>query len=553
MDLVDTVYDQAGLVWDIGGRLKLDLLDDEPSMLASQLLEGELWTDRAAVYRAIAEHAVVQAATVLHWRAEPREPALIMQLLSSPDTLRAAVSQSMPKNDPAAMRWLTELDKPTRTTEEAFQSFGARLATLLDSPAGRSLGTGPESIKLNDVLASKARLLIRLDPRYGMVSRKIGAWALVAMLRLAAELRQGRWNQQCLFIIDEPRLLGHEGRHLVDLMGTARDAGIGLVVADQGVAGLSVIHPDLPDAMLRLTGWQLVFRQGSPADAEKMSELFGMEWKRDTSRYSDGRVMTRQVQRRRVEPTWLMGLPTAHGWLRSAPIGVDAQEIVSQIVVAAPKPPSRTVRKALPAPGPAIPPVANDKPDDTSVEGVSPDLRAVRLEQAKKNVRRLMLEPEEPDGCRHWRGTFDEEGRPQAWWGVRYQDTHRVVLKWRVPDLPRSWDVHHSCWNHWCVQEKHFVELPRSEHHRIHAEHDRQLVNGPRSEDLEIRAVPSAEGSVEGVEQLGLEPLTIQERRAQARILKQEGKSLRQIAEALGVSRESARRYVEGVTAVPTE
>src|SRR5207245_282587 len=80
---------------------------------------------------------------------------------------------------------------------------------------------------------------------------KVGAWTLVAMLRLAAELRQARWRGSCLFVVDEPRLLGHEGRHLVDLFGTARDAGLGLVVADQGIAGLAAVHPDMPEAVLR--------------------------------------------------------------------------------------------------------------------------------------------------------------------------------------------------------------------------------------------------------------------------------------------------------------
>jgi len=47
------------------------------------------------------------------------------------------------------------------------------------------------------------------------------------------------------------------------------------VVADQGIAGLAAVHPDLPDAVMRSTGWQLVLRQGSPADAEKMAALFG--------------------------------------------------------------------------------------------------------------------------------------------------------------------------------------------------------------------------------------------------------------------------------------
>jgi hypothetical protein len=183
-------------------------------------------------------------------RSEPREPARILELLSSPATLAAAIRAAAPSHDSMAQRWLVELDSPSATIREAFGTFGERFGSLLDSPAGRSLGTGSDALRLDDVLATNGKLLISLDPRYGPLSRKIGAWTLVAMLRLAAELRTARWQGRCLFVIDEPRLLGHEGRHLADLFGTARDAGVGLVVADQGIAGLAAVHPDLPDAVM---------------------------------------------------------------------------------------------------------------------------------------------------------------------------------------------------------------------------------------------------------------------------------------------------------------
>jgi hypothetical protein len=270
-DLVETVRGLPGLVWEIGGPLRLDLLDPEPAILAQQLLEGEAFSDRGAVYRAIAEHAVIRAAHVLRWRSEPLELARILELVSSPLMLAEAIREAMPPGDRTAQRWLTELDAPNAIMREGFQTFAERLGSLLDSPAGCSLGSGPEAVRLADALASSGngKLLIRLDPRYGAISRKVGAWVLVAMLRLAAELRQAAWHGRCLFVVDDPRLLKHEGRWLADLFGTARDAGIGLVVADQGIAGLAEVHPDLPDAVLRSTGWQLIFRQGSPADAEQ--------------------------------------------------------------------------------------------------------------------------------------------------------------------------------------------------------------------------------------------------------------------------------------------
>jgi TraM recognition site of TraD and TraG len=134
------------------------------------------------------------------------------------------------------------------------------------------------------------------------------------MRRLAAELRQARWRGTCLFVVDEPRLLGHEGRNLIDLFGTARDAGIGLVVADQGIAGLAAVHPDMPDAVLRSTGWQVILRQGSPADAQKMAALFGTVLRADTSVSSDGRQMMRWKRESRVDGSFLQDLPTGSAY-----------------------------------------------------------------------------------------------------------------------------------------------------------------------------------------------------------------------------------------------
>jgi hypothetical protein len=140
----------------------------------------------------------------------------MLELLSSPATLAAAIRKAMPRNDTMAQRWLVELDSPSAAVRDGFQTFTERLGTLLDSPVGRSLGTGETSVRLDDVIASGGKLLVRLGQRYRAIARKLGAWTLVAVLRVAAELRQACWQCRCLFVIDEPRLLGHEGRHLAE-------------------------------------------------------------------------------------------------------------------------------------------------------------------------------------------------------------------------------------------------------------------------------------------------------------------------------------------------
>ena len=92
-----------------------------------------------------------RAGSVLRWRSEPLEPARILELVSSPVTLAEAIREAMPPGDRTAQRCLTELDEPSATIREGFQTFVERLGSLLDSPAGRSLGTGPEAVRLDEI------------------------------------------------------------------------------------------------------------------------------------------------------------------------------------------------------------------------------------------------------------------------------------------------------------------------------------------------------------------------------------------------------------------
>ena len=68
------------------------------------------------------------------------------------------------------------------------------------------------------------------------------------------------------------------------------------------------------------TAWQLAFRQGSPQDAERMQALFGKAWVNDESWSSDGRTVTRRVERPRVSiDEWMNALEPGNAWLRVAP------------------------------------------------------------------------------------------------------------------------------------------------------------------------------------------------------------------------------------------
>lgn len=136
LDLADTVRSLFGHMWEIGGPLKLDLQDPEPAILAQQLLEGEIFTDRATVYRAVAEHACLQAAHVLRWRGELPDPARILDLISSPAVLADAIRAAAPPGERRAERWVNELDASSNVVREAFGTFAHWLGTLLDSHIG---------------------------------------------------------------------------------------------------------------------------------------------------------------------------------------------------------------------------------------------------------------------------------------------------------------------------------------------------------------------------------------------------------------------------------
>jgi hypothetical protein len=557
-DLADTVWALPGHVWEIGRPLKLDLLDPEPAILAEQLLEGEIFTDRATVYRAIAEHACLQAAHVLLWRGEPQDPWRILELIASPTVLAGAIRGSAPSADPTVARWLNELDNASNTVQEAFGTFAHRLGTLLDSPAGLSLGSGADAITLGDVVATRGKLLMRLDPRYGAISRKLGAWMLVAMLRLAAELRSARWQGQLLFVIDEPRLLGHEGRHLAELFGTARDAGIGVVVADQGIAGLSAVHADLPDAVMRSTGWQLVFRQGSATDAEKMAALFGMTQRPDIAHSSDGRTTTRYCDEPRVKPHWLLGLPPGAAWLRVAPTGDYQQELIERLQVAKPRSVVSVQRLALP-PGPTDPRSDPRDPDgsavgspsspnaeftadngtgkvepaDQALRGVTPGHTDPDFGSAEGLKRTVYRRVKVIDGWRCWRGLFDHQGRPQMWG----QRPYKLIYEWEQGPIPPRWTVDHTCGLKDCLDHLEAVTLAENLRRR-HARERGELPVGhaaltpgmpmPAASDV-VEPDPSPEDSPDQDAQES----DAAARRAEVRRLRADGWSMRRIAQQL--------------------
>ena len=91
-------------------------------------------------------------------------------------------------------------------------------------------------------------------------------------------------SPRALLLVDEVGALGSSARHLRGLVGRAREAGLGVVLATQGPSDLEAVDSVLLSQVLQDTAWQLAFRQGSPRDAEHMQALFGQAWTQDTTR-----------------------------------------------------------------------------------------------------------------------------------------------------------------------------------------------------------------------------------------------------------------------------
>src|SRR5919202_2114359 len=145
-------------------------------------------------------------------------------------------------------------------------------------------------------------------------------------------MQRGRLPRGCCWPWD-----GCAARHLRPLVGRAREAGLSVVMATQGLSDLEAVDRALVHQVLQDTAWQMAFRQGSPADARHMEALFGQGWVKDESWRSDGVTTTRMVERPRVPvDEWMNVLEPGDAWLRVAP--VDRGWRQERVRVALPKP-----------------------------------------------------------------------------------------------------------------------------------------------------------------------------------------------------------------------
>jgi hypothetical protein len=313
-----TVRAHGGQVWKLDGKLPVDLLDPRPHQVPDLLLEAEDYSPEARAYRDAAHQRALWAAWALALRGEPMDLARLRRLLDR-EALQAALEPF--SSDPRVASWLGQLSQRDTVADSGARGLDRALGILLDGPAMRgSLRNCPEALRIEDVLETNGLVLFSLDAaEYPNATRKIASWVMLAMGRLSRQLPE--IGTTALLLVDEVGALGSAARHLRGLVGRARESGLAVVLATQGPSDLEAVDRSLLSQVLQDTAWQIVFRQGSPQDAERMQALFGKTWTIDESWSSDGRVTKRQVERWRVSIDEFMNdLQPGDAWLRVAPI-----------------------------------------------------------------------------------------------------------------------------------------------------------------------------------------------------------------------------------------
>jgi hypothetical protein len=109
----------------------------------------------------------------------------------------------------------------------------------------------------------------------------------------------------------------------------------------------------------------------------------------------------------------------------------------------------------------------------------------VRVDPDRAAVERLVEAPD-AKGCRGWRGSFDKDGYPRAWWQGRYVRAGRLLYGWQRGEIPKGWTLDHTCRQRWCMETAHYEPITRAEHARREAVRKRQDLS---SDVVEVASV----------------------------------------------------------------
>ena len=454
----------GGLVWTIGGRLKLDLLDPDPTVLAEQLTEAARHEGPAEVFSEAAARACQWIGHLLRWEATP--PTLeAVEALLNPTMLAAALKRNQRR--PRVPIWQAELAAASVTELSGMATALMRVTRLLDSAAGPSLGAGIDAARFEDVVQGKTTLLVSLDSRrYPSLARIIGAWALVALQRACTAVPVGT---SCLLVVDEVGALGKHARHLEPLLARARDAGVGVVVAAHGLSQLEAAVHGLGNQVLQETAWQVILAQGDPDDADALSRLFPLKVPRSENDHRINNVTLGKFAS--GTPTVmrddLMWLGTGECAYRVRPVDrMDGRWGMARIAL----PYVLEVNVKVLAEGPAEEPAVEMEPTAEGNGGTEPeeDLRGMVYRHVKVK-----------DGWRTWVGNFDVDGYPRVWVPTRrkYEQAHRLICEWEHGVMQKGWTVDHVCDIKACVD--HLEACTRAENlRRRHARERGELPTG---------------------------------------------------------------------------
>jgi hypothetical protein len=275
---------------DAGRRVRWDAVSGDRTLFADKLTAAEMEHSTATYYPVIMRRYLQLVATVQdaqHGEGAPRDPHEVVGLLH-PAALKEAAQKV--KDVPGMAAVLTTLEHDfgdDEHTEKALLGFRHRYSTLLEGVAGGGLGVGDGTLVLEQTVRARRPVLFSLAVEaYQDTGRKIGTWALLEMQRVAAALRSDQWARRggrCLLVLDEFGQLGRETSRVVTLLEMARSAGIGVLLATQGITSLRDLGEDaregkaLVGTILNNCNTKAVMKLGSDADREWWVTYFGEE------------------------------------------------------------------------------------------------------------------------------------------------------------------------------------------------------------------------------------------------------------------------------------
>lgn len=449
--LADAVRAGGGLVWTIGGRLKLDLLDPDPTTLADQLTEASRLGGTAEVFTEAAARAIQWIGHVLRW--EGTSPTLeAVEALLVPGALHAALRKHARR--PRVGMWLEQLKDLSDVELSGMSTALMRITRLIDSAAGPSLGSGTDAIRLEDVVQGTTTLLISLGGYQGL-GRTLGGWALLAMQRACLSVPEG---SSALMVVDEVGALEGQARHIRRLLTLGRECHVGVVLAGHGPSQLDLAVHGLAGELLQETAWQIIMSQGDPDDADRLSRLFPL--------VEDEQVRLGKVASGRPSVTrdHLRALSTGECvYSVRAVDGLDARWgrariALPQVIETAVLPSTHETTKEEAAVEDEIAEEAETENAGSYRQPAEATEESATTEEELKAL--IYAQLRVVDGFRMWPEHApgrDDDGYPRQWvprkwysrkerkWKGGYETVHRWVCTWEHGAIPKGWSVDHVC------------------------------------------------------------------------------------------------------------